>query len=488
MNNRMERTLLTVFLILAGLCAFGVGMRSGNPYLMATPVLIPVLIYGISRPDIVFLFTLTIMNSKLVFPGIPGDLELYHLSLAFTLGVLIVRMLITKENWRSDSFLRHVAALYGCVAFLTMLMRGIGFRLLGSNEAGGMRYIIIYLGVLTLWFIPTLHLRPSSLRKALIGYVLFSFLPVLGEAVLLLTNGAVYQHYYFIKTGFGLDDTFQGVVTGTGARFTSASSLGRALLYLPFFLYPFERRTYKYYIGFSVLALGFILYSGFRSILIAFVFFVATILFSFFRKHWFALLSVFGTLGVTGWAAVVVFFEHLPYGVQRTLSFLPFINASTAAMSDATGSSAFRIGTWEIAVQEIPEYLWLGRGLTYSLREVHLLTSGPYLEGRNFIYGWLTNLHNGPLEVLIYFGIPGVVLFSLFLWRTSLLSVRYLRHLNPRMDLNRIGGVFAAINIMTVGLFLLTVGNPYVTFFNLAMNTTLLTLLLRNSQEAPSDS
>lgn len=475
--NKLGRVLFACFLTLAAVLAFSMGMRSGNPYLMSVPVLIPVVIYGVSRPEVVFLFTMAIMNSKLVLPGFPGDLELYHVTLAFAVMVMIIRETIVKERLVLDPWIRWTCLAYGCIVFGTMMARGIGFRMLGSVEAGGMRYVLIYLGVLSIWFLPNINVSPRGLKTALVCYATLSFFPVLAEVTLLASGGRFYQQYYFVKTGFGLGDTFSAFEIGQGTRFTSASILGRGLIYLPFFLFPFRNKYKYFYAGMICLGLFFVTYSGFRSVLVSSCIFLAYILFTLLAGYRKRLIFFSMVFAASAFVLLYLTYDYLPYGVQRTVSFLPYISEGNLAIQDARGSTDFRLGTWEIAAQRLDEYLWLGRGATYSLRDVYLLSTGPYLQGLNYMHGWVTNLHNGPLEVLVFFGIPGALAFAMFLSRTLWKLFKSIKFKNPLLEADRLSCVFEALTFSSIMLFLASVGNSYGTFLNICLNLSVIFII-----------
>ncbi|MGA0369912.1 MAG: hypothetical protein ACO3N7_10735 [Kiritimatiellia bacterium] len=451
--------------------------------MLAIPVLIPLMIWGISKPEVFFLFSIAIMNSKLILPGFPGELQLFHITFLFVGVVMFIRMIITKERFVMDGSLRFATLLYGFIAFYTMLARGIGFQVLGTGQAGGMRYVVIYLGVIILWFVSNVRVSQRQIRNALIFSALFSFLPVLAEAVLLLSGGKIYQHYYFLQAGFGLGDALMDYETGQGVRFMSAAILGRGLVYLPFFFLIFSRKNAVGYILLIGMGLFIGAFSGFRSVFIATNLFLLLIGFLMFRNHWKAFVISTAGVGIAGYCFVFLIFDFLPYGIQRTVSFLPFIAHGSEALRDGLSTMDFRYGVWTLAVKEIPQYLWLGRGLAFDQNEYIALQTIYGLSDMIFLRGLIANLHNGALEVLIGFGCPGAVAFVLFLFRASRVSLVSVKKQTGKPEIYRLCCIFTSLILTTVFLFMFSFGTPYDTFLSLCINLTIIHILITSGEK-----
>lgn len=466
---------------------FGYGLRTGSMYMQAIPILISLLIFAISKPEVLFLVAVAIMNSNLILPGFPGDLELYHILFLVVTIILFVRKVITKEPTHSDRFLLVVSGLYAFIALYTMLFRGIGFRVLGvEGQAGGMRYVLIYLGFLNIWLLPNIQVSSKALTRALLCFAVLSFLPVLSEGILLVTGGRFYYHYYFFRPDFGLGAALMGSIQGTEVRYMSAAILGRGLTYLPFFLFQFTPKNipkYAVFIAIGLLVMGF---SGFRSVFIGAVFFLLIsgyFLLQNYRKLYFL---VFGLVCISGYLLVLVGFDYLPFGIQRTVSFLPFVGEGSLALRDGQGTMNFRLNVWSLAWNEVPDYLWLGRGLAFDYAELIAIEASYWMSDRIFMRGLVANLHNGPLEVLLYLGVPAVLMFICILVRVFQLSIKKVKQLEQDSDKYQIAVFFASILLSTEILFFLTFGNPYGTFYRICLNMSLLHILQRSPERLKS--
>src|SRR5205085_2863821 len=140
-------------------------------------------------------------------------------------------------------------------------------------------------------------------------------------------------------------------------------------------------------------------------------------------------------------AAIFPVANRLPLNVQRTLSVLPGVKIDPIARLDAEASSEWRLNIWRHLVPQIPHYLLVGKGLGFSGSDLQsLVTVSPNtglgdadVEGIELV----ADYHNGPLSVIIPFGIFGSLGFLWFLvacLRVLRQNYRFgdprLRHLN----------------------------------------------------------
>jgi hypothetical protein len=111
--------------------------------------------------------------------------------------------------------------------------------------------------------------------------------------------------------------------------------------------------------------------------------------------------------------------NRLPLNVQRTLSVLPGVKIDPIARHDAEASSEWRLNIWRHLFPQIPQYLLVGKGLGFSGSDLQsFVTVSPNtglgdadVEGIELV----ADYHNGPLSVIIPFGIFGSIGFIWFL-------------------------------------------------------------------------
>jgi hypothetical protein len=171
-------------------------------------------------------------------------------------------------------------------------------------------------------------------------------------------------------------------------------------------------------------------------------------------------VGLFLCCGILVGVLVVPFATRLPLPIQRSLSVLP-IEVSPLAREDAEGSSEWRLEMWKSVLPEIPKYFWFGRGLTLESQslylEADLTQTGRTSSYESFVVG--SDFHNGPLSLIIPFGIWAVIGWVWFIWaslRALWLNRKYgEEHLRTANNF-----IFAAFVAKTV-FFFCVYGNFY---------------------------
>jgi O-antigen ligase len=173
-----------------------------------------------------------------------------------------------------------------------------------------------------------------------------------------------------------------------------------------------------------VSAVGFGLLGGFRSEVVMFglVFGLTFHL----EKLWRTRLAVgLCLVGLLLGGLAVGFTRQLPWSVQRSLSVLP-LDVEPVARMDAAGSSEWRLEMWRRVWQEVPHYLWKGKGYNLNPHDMGLVEEAMrqgHVSGYELAL-FAGDYHSGPLSVLMPFGIYGAVAFLMLfgtggwvLWR-----------------------------------------------------------------------
>jgi len=115
---------------------------------------------------------------------------------------------------------------------------------------------------------------------------------------------------------------------------------------------------------------------------------------------------------IFGCAVLVPMATRLPLSMQRTISFLP-IEVDPIAKMSADTTSEWRVRMWKDVLPQIPQYLILGKGYSFNNKDldaIHAAATDP-MEGAKLAGDY----HNGPLSIILPFGIFGVIGFVWFL-------------------------------------------------------------------------
>ena len=167
---------------------------------------------------------------------------------------------------------------------------------------------------------------------------------------------------------------------------------------------------------------------------------------------------------------VVTFSEQLPLSVQRCLTIFP-IKINAEARLNAEASTDWRLEIWSYLIPQVPQYLLLGKGLTFDANDMAM----NYSLGNNQIGGDVggqltlaSDYHNGPLSVIIPFGIWGAIAFLWFLGAG--IQVLWRNHKYGDPDIKKINTLLLCYFIAKTLLFMIVFGGFYselVTFVGL---------------------
>jgi hypothetical protein len=293
---------------------------------------------------------------------------------------------------------------------------GVGFRLFGSGVYGGKRYFYILLAIVAYLALIARPIRREHALLAVSAFFLSGLTSMVSNVVYLLGPSA-----YFVLALFPAEGTFNAMRTGSEmfVRFTGVSWATLAVCYwllLRFGVRGLLDPSRPWRLALFGTMFGLSMLGGFRAIPIGImtVFVCQFVLEGLHRTRLLpaVILSAL-LLGILSFP----FIDRMPLTVQRSLSFLP-VNVERVVSSDAQATVAWRLDMWRILWSEVPRYLWLGKGFAMGPSDQYLAEEGvrrglyqatePALLSGNF--------HNGPLTLLIPFGIWGALGF---LWLSA---------------------------------------------------------------------
>jgi hypothetical protein len=103
----------------------------------------------------------------------------------------------------------------------------------------------------------------------------------------------------------------------------------------------------------------------------------------------------------------------MPPAVQRAISFLP-VNVDPDILEQARSTETWRFDMWAVVSKEIPKYLVIGKGYGIDPTEMFLVSEAirmGLISSSSELSLLVGDYHNGPLSVIIPFGIFGMVAF-----------------------------------------------------------------------------
>ena len=398
-------------------------------------------------------------------PGRPG------MWLPVVFGSLLVSI-VQRALVREKSFI-HTPSLFWPLVFLglTVAVTGhftggiFGMRVFGSETFGGRRYMNIFGAILGFFAMTCVRIPP---QKAVLYLGLF-FLPaltnVIGSLIPRLPGVLTYLALFFPISMNDVAGTAWGTGLGGWLGITRLEGLTTACECL--FCYFLARyglrdlfagRRLSLALGIPALVLLGSL-GGFRSfVVLCCLVFLAQFYFEGLFRSRYVIGLVFGLF----LAGVLLFneAERLPLSIQRSVSFLP-IPVSQVALQDAEGTAQWRLDMWKRVSPQVPNYLWLGRGLSMDAQTFQMTgTLGQLRKDFDFQSSWLSqDYHNGPLTILIPFGIWGLLGWLWFL--TASIRALYLNHLYGDPALQKINTFLLAFFIAKTIFYFTIFGNFY---------------------------
>ena len=359
-------------------------------------------------------------NAAVVAFFIPGQPPVWVLLASLSLGIAVVsRTLRHRSEFLWVRSLAVPLLVLVLIVVVTVAIRGVGSRAMGSELWGAKRYMGVF-GAVIGYFALTSAAIPPARAKWLAGLFFLSGVTAIFSDLAFAGGPA----FYFLFLLFPTDVAFnQAMSADSLQRYTGMAWMAQAGYWFMLLRYGIRgildlRRPWR--LGLFIGLFGVGLFGGFRSSIILFALLFLT-QFWFERLRW-TKLFVFVSLGalLLG-ASVVGFAERLPMSVQRSLSFLP-IQVHPTARQDAQGTLDWRLQMWKVVLPEVPQYLWLGKGYTFSGTDF-LLVQESIRRGMFTAYEDTLvsgNYHNGLLTLIIPFGLPGTVVFVFFIgagWR-----------------------------------------------------------------------
>ena len=364
---------------------------------------------------------------------LPGQPSLGMCMIAMSLVLSVLHRMISREH----QFIRVppvTLALFVMLAVvvITAKITGFGLRSFGASVYGGKKYVTLLAGIFGYFALSAQRIPPEKKNLYLGLYFLSGLTYAIGDLIPFLPRSL-----YYIFWVFQPDNTwFQN--TGPNSVATRVEGLRMmAQLVLPYMLARYGIRgiflsgkPWRWLAFLFIFLLG--LFGGYRVYVIS-CGLAFGLQFYLEGLHRTRLMAVFLSTGILGALALIPLAEHLPYTFQRSLAFLPY-KISTSARLDAQSTLDWRLEMWDAILPRVPHYLLLGRGYIISTLDFNSMavtggvTAIRNTSGEDQWFVLASDFHNGPLSVVIPFGIWGCLAFLWFIIvaiRVLYLNYRY---------------------------------------------------------------
>jgi hypothetical protein len=356
-------------------------------------------------------------NSAFIAGFLPGQLRFWVVFAGLTFALGLINYVMGHRSFlRAPELTKPILLLLAVVLLTAKVRGGVGMRALGSGSFGGRHYLDVLAAIVGYFALVS---QPISILRSARAVKLF-FLSGMsfGLANLVYVLGpAYYIVYYLISADFASDQARADLGYDIVRRFSGLGPFGVALLC--FILSRWGIRGVfewdkPWRLSLLVASLAACLFSGFRS---EFAFLCALLLVQLFIEGLWRtpLLPVVLGLGLLCAAPMVVFANKMPFAVQRALAFLPakMVGINPEVRVDTEASSQWRYDMWRVVWPEVPHYLLVGKGYAIDPTDLYLTSEAERLGMLPNYSDAISsgNYHNGPLSVLMPFGMWGALAF-----------------------------------------------------------------------------
>jgi hypothetical protein len=403
MNHRPLMLLAIGMVIVVPLLAL-VGQGSFFMAGMLVAVIIGLLLFR--RMDLWWIAGVASIGSNLQLMNTHANIHLLTMLGFGALGFMMFVMTQGRGNM-PQSTPRRAALFLLVVVIITASMRGWGLRIFGSATWGGMQYVWVIAGLLFFIYSPRITLNEDRMWNTLRWLCVLGFLPAV-TVVLVRYVPAM----YWLRQIVGVHATGEldvGAVIGASARWVSLQY--PAIWTGLFALLIYDRR---FRVTPLVLALGaasFVMLglSGHRTVVVLLG--LTIVIYVFIRRKSVAMGQYMSLVSILllGLVMVYIFVGYMPLTFQRAFAWLPGIQVEHEAAVSAAGTSGWRIEMWKIMIPIIPQYFWLGRGLSFDLMDAYHAFTLPSDVDRYHFFIATHNYHSGPLWFLVDLGIFGLL-------------------------------------------------------------------------------
>ncbi|MGA3142916.1 MAG: O-antigen ligase family protein [Verrucomicrobiota bacterium] len=393
-----------------------------------------------------------------------GSPSLWLALVALSLGISVLEGILNPEKHfiRVPQLTWPLIFMLAVVVITARLTEGFGLRSYGGEVYGGRKYIFLIAGILGYFALTARRIPLEKARLYMALYFLGTTVGAIGDFYLVAPSWLRPIFWFVPPSGnfsimdnsFELGVTRLGNISAAGFGITcwlmAKYGLGGVL---------FSGKVWQkalFFLAFVTLFLG-----GFRYQLMSFAV-VFTMLFLAEGLHRTRALLIFVMIGMLGIVLIIPFSSRLPFTFQRTLAFLP-LNISAEARQSAEDSTKWRIEMWEALLPQISQHLLLGEGYAISMEDVQMLGRDVAFRPIDASQQGLAlahDYHNGPISVVLPFGIWGVIALLWFVSAGFPVMYRNFRYGDPAL---RTINTFMWVHYLYLCFSFLIIGESLVT-------------------------
>jgi hypothetical protein len=390
-------------------------------YLLATPmdntsiVAVEILFFVLAIPLLLrwhHPWLIASWNSSLLLFFLPGKPQVWMGLAAVSFAISLLQYTLNRKMrfLHAPTVMWPLLLLTAVILVTARFSGGLGVRIFGGDVYGGKRYFVVLAAVVGYFAIINRRIPPERAGLYVALFFLGAATLAIGDLPAVLPPSMRFLFVFFPVSSLDAFADQNSVIAQTDLIWRGG---GVGALGIAFFCALLARYGIRGVLDMSkpwrLAAFGFFILlsvaTGFRSTVVIFLLTLA-VLFFLERLHrtWLLLPAIL--LSLAGGGVLGLFAERLPLSFQRSLAVLPFIHLDPMVEMSAQSSTGWRLEMWHEVIPQIPQYLLLGKGYAFSANEQWQI-GGANLEATELVGDY----HNGPLSVLLPFGMFGAIAF-----------------------------------------------------------------------------
>lgn len=348
------------------------------------------------------------VNTNAIIFFIKGRPAFWLVMVTLSLGISVLERAMSSQKRfiRVPQITWPLICMIGVVYFTAKLTGGLGLRAFGSDVYGGKKYIWLIMSIISYFAFTAQRIPPERAKLYLALLLLGGVTNLIGDLYPVTPS-----FLHFIFWIFPISSISNELVMGT-TRLGGVAGAATVIVYWLMARYGLRGiflsgKLWRPVLFVMVSLMIFL--GGFRSIIILYMG-VFGVMFFMEGLHRTRALLVFMLAGVLIMVTIVPLAPHLPFTFQRSLAFLP-LNLSVEAKAQAEDSSEWRVKMWDALLPQVPSHLLLGKGYAITMEDFEAMgsdTAFSTVDASQQGLALSSDFHNGPLSVVIPFGIWGV--------------------------------------------------------------------------------
>lgn len=377
--------------------------------------------------------SITTFSSALILPYFPGRPYMWEFAAFLAWSGLIITISLRRyapdaaHYIRENKWLFIGVTLYCVVLLVTMMERGFGLRIMGTEQMGGRFYFQQLMCAIFPVLFVLVRLNEGILLRLYFLQCILTLTFLVSDFAFSFGAGNFFGLLSFFELP-GDAANFERQAQQFGIRrFQSLSVVGQGLMLLILVFHKLEDFfTHKavYLIPLAAGVFGFGLLSGHRYLSLILM---IAIIFIAYTQRFYTIRNMLITIGALGaiLLPLILYAHKLPLSAQRALSYIPGIRIDHHARIDGSATLETRRILREVGFQMIPQYFWIGRGFMMPARDLSHIWDPTYIT----MHVNQGKFYNGFIGLMVNTGIFGTLSMLIFLGAGTYIAYSVMAHL-----------------------------------------------------------